>query len=182
MSKVSLMFLRCLVLGPLLLDSSFVLADQLSLTSASIQDGKIERAHACRQQGGKDISPQLSIKSIPTEAKFLAVVSDDPDAVRPAGKVWVHWNLFNIPKKSDELDIAAGGTSDGDPGRTSGGVKGYEGMCPPDGIHTYRFAVFALSEKIELGGFFGPSAMTIESFESKYRQLVLAKAVISGKF
>jgi Raf kinase inhibitor-like YbhB/YbcL family protein len=182
MSNFLHVFTRFLAIGLLVLASSLVFADQLSLASASIQDGKIERAHACRQQGGKDLSLQLSIKNIPKEAKFLAVVSDDPDAVRPAGRVWVHWNLFNIPKKSDELEIAAGEKIDGDAGRTTGGYKGYEGMCPPDGVHTYRFAVFALGEKIELGGFFGPSAMTIDSFESKYKQLVLAKAVISGKF
>lgn len=153
----------------------------MSVSSASIVDGRIGRVHACASQGGSDRPLQLSVKDVPSEARYIAVVGDDPDAVRPAGKVWVHWNLFNIPASSN-MTIAPGEMPGGEAGRTSGNAKGYEGMCPPDGTHTYRFAVFALKDKIEAGGFFGPSPLTIDEFESKYGGQILAKDIITGKF
>jgi Raf kinase inhibitor-like YbhB/YbcL family protein len=170
------------VAGMLLIFHTHAFSSELSISSESIKDGKIEKIHACGRQGGRDMPLQLSIKGIPGEAKYLAIVSDDPDAVRPAGRVWVHWNIFNVPVKGDGLDIAAGEKLEGDLGRTSGNSKGYEGMCPPDGVHTYRFAVFALSGKIELGGFFGPNAMTIDAFEGKYKASIVRKGIITGKF
>jgi len=155
--------------------------NSMQLSSTSIVDGKIRQEHACRSNGGKDVSVQLSVKDIPSEAKYLTIVMDDPDAVPVAGKTWVHWNLFNVPVSGD-LNIRAGVPPEGDKGRATGGSKGYEGMCPPNGIHTYRFAVFATKEKIEVGGFIGPTAMTIESFETKFAPSVVSKARILGKF
>ena len=170
------------VTGAILMCYTHAFGSELSISSESIKEGKIEKVHACGRQGGRDIPLQLSIKGIPVESKYLAIISDDPDAVRPAGRVWVHWNVFNVPVKGDSLDIAAGEKLEGDVGRTTGNSKGYEGMCPPDGVHTYRFAVFALSGKIELGGFFGPSAMTIDAFEGKHKDLILRKGIVFGKF
>lgn len=176
---------RKVLIGALALSISFgVLAQAPSLRvkSNSIVDGKIQKVHACYKQGGKDQSPHIEITGIPPNSRFLAIIMDDPDAVKPAGKVWVHWNLFNIPNTDPDRVFEAGIGIDGDAGRSSGGSKGYEGMCPPDGVHTYRFAVFALSNRVELGGFFGPSAMTIEDFEKKFSSLVLGKGLIEGSF
>lgn len=153
----------------------------IELTSASITDGRIAQEHSCPAKGGSGKSLQLTVRGLPAGTKYIGIVADDPDAVRPAGKVWVHWNLFNVPA-AGELTVPAGQPPAGDAGRTSGNAKGYEGMCPPDGEHTYRFAVFAYKEKLELGGFFGPAPMTIDAFESKYRDRILGKALITGKF
>lgn len=154
---------------------------QMQLSSSSIVDGKILKQHACGSHGGKDESVQLSISNLPAEAKFVSIVMDDPDAQPVAGKTWVHWNVFNMPV-TDRLDIPANSTPAAEIGRASGGTKGYEGMCPPNGTHTYRFAVFATKEKVKADGFFGPTATTIESFESKYGSAIVSKAQISGKF
>ena len=69
----------------------------MELSSSSIVGGQIQQPHACRGKGGTDQPLQLTIRGLPADAKFIAIVSDDPDAVKPAGKVWVHWNVFNVP-------------------------------------------------------------------------------------
>ena len=170
-----------IALGAFLVAPGVFSQDAMQLSSSSIVEGKILKEHACASHGGRDVSVQLSVKGIPADAKFLSIVMDDPDAVPVAGKTWVHWNLFNIAA-SGLANIDAGAAPAGDAGRASGGSKTYEGMCPPNGTHTYRFAVFATKEKVDVGGFFGPSAMTIDYFSSKFGALVVGKAQISGQF
>lgn len=153
----------------------------LQLSSTSIVDGRIARQHACAMQGGQDQSLQLTVTQVPAEAHFLSIVVDDPDAVAVAGKIWVHWNLLNVTVTGD-MAIATGAAPAGDVVRSTGGAKGYEGMCPPNGTHNYRIAAFATRDKLALGGFFGPSAMTIEDFERKYGAQVLAKGMLQGQF
>lgn len=152
----------------------------MELSSSSIVAGRIAQVHACRAKGGSDKSLQLSIRDIPGEGRYLAFVGDDPDAMKPAGKVWVHWNVFNVPAAGPQVEIAAGQSLSGEVGRTSGHAKsGYEGPCPPDGVHTYRFAVFALRDKVKIDT---QAEWTIEAFEAKYGSQVVAKAVITGQF
>jgi len=153
----------------------------LEITSESVVDGRIQKIHACTSKGGKDQSVQLSILQIPPDAKFLSIIVDDPDAIPVAGKNWVHWNLFNIPAQ-ERLDITVGKPPVGDPGRSSGGSKTYEGMCPPNGTHKYRFAAYVTAEKLDVGGFFGPTAMHMETFESKFKKSILGKGVLTGEF
>jgi hypothetical protein len=150
----------------------------MQLSSSSIANGRIAQPHACRGKGGTDQPLQLSVHGLPADAKYIAIVGDDPDAVKPAGKVWVHWNVFNVPA-SGNLDIAAGQQPSGVVGTTSGGGRGYEGMCPPDGVHTYRFAVFAFKDEVQVDA---RTAWTIDAFEQKYGAQAVAKAQISGKF
>jgi Raf kinase inhibitor-like YbhB/YbcL family protein len=150
----------------------------MELSSSSIVGGQIQKPHACRAKGGMDQPVQLNIRDLPADARFVSIVADDPDAVRPAGKVWVHWNVFNLPAQG-AVTIAAGQKLSGDIGQTSGGGRGYEGMCPPDGVHTYRFAVFASRDKLQVDT---RTPLTIDEFEGKYGSQVLAKAQIAGKF
>jgi Raf kinase inhibitor-like YbhB/YbcL family protein len=150
----------------------------MELSSSSIVGGQIQKPHACRGKGGTDQSLQLTVRGLPAEAKYISIVGDDPDAMKPAGKVWVHWNVFDIPAQG-EIAIAAGQQLPGETGQTTGGARGYEGMCPPDGVHTYRFAVFASREKL---GVDTRTPWTIDRFESTYGRQVLAKAQVTGRF
>ena len=43
---------------------------------------------------GEGVSPPLEINGIPTEAKSLVLIMDDPDT--PV-EVWDHWIMWNIP-------------------------------------------------------------------------------------
>lgn len=151
----------------------------MQLSSSSIVSGKIQQPHACRAKGGNDQTPHLDIREIPSEGRYIAIVADDPDAVKPAGQVWVHWNVFNVPAAGRHMEIPAAQPPAGEVGLTSGRSRGYEGMCPPDGVHTYRFAVFALQDrvKIDIG-----APWTIDAFEAQYGNQIVDKAVITGKF
>ena len=66
---------------------------QIEVNSSDVVDGKIVKDSACRKKGGKDQSPQISITNIPSGTKSISIIMDDPDAIKPAGKIWVHWNI-----------------------------------------------------------------------------------------
>lgn len=152
----------------------------MQVSSSGIAAGRIAQEHACRSKGGSDRSPHLDIREIPSEGHYLAIVADDPDAVKPAGKVWVHWNVFNVPVAGRHTEFAAGQPLSGEAGTTSGGAQGgYEGPCPPDGVHTYRIAVFALPDKLKIDT---GAEWTIDAFEAKYGSQIVDKAVITGQF
>jgi Raf kinase inhibitor-like YbhB/YbcL family protein len=152
--------------------------ETMALRSSSIVDGKIAKVHACPDMGGKDRSVHLQIDGLPAGTRFVTIVVDDPDALQPAGKVWVHWNVFNIAVDGSSLTIPAGQPPKGDTGRSSGDMQGFEGMCPPNGTHTYRFAAFATAEK------WTPPAktLTIEATEAALGPKALGKALLTGKF
>lgn len=150
----------------------------LQLSSTSLVNGVIRKVHACPDMGGKDQPLQLTISNIPSDAAYLSIVADDPDALAPAGKVWVHWNVFNVPTHGKSaISIAAGEKLQGELGKTSDGMRGYEGMCPPKGTHTYRFAVFASAVKLKPS-----SPATVEGFETQHSASIVSKQVLLGTF
>lgn len=172
-------FVIALVLGFLLPGMAWA-QDGLGVTSASIVDGKLGKPHACSRHGGRNVSPEISVTGLPDGTTHLAIVMDDPDAMAPAGKVWVHWNVVNIP--ASQTAFPAGQKPPGKELHHSGGGTSYAGMCPPDGVHEYRIAVFALNGEIDAGGFFGPSELTIERFADKYAGKILARGMVTGRF
>ena len=64
---------------------------------------------------------------------------DDPDAMEPAGKVWVHWVAWNIDPTTDRIRKSVD-----DRGDDRFGEVGYGGPAPPDKRHTYVFKLYAL--------------------------------------
>lgn len=108
--------------------------------------GDIPALYTCQ---GANISPPLSWSKIPSEAKSLALIVDDPDAPDPAAptRVFVHWVLYNLPTTSTGLPEAV--ASDSLPAGTLEGMgdygkTGYRGPCPPIGTHRYFFKLYAL--------------------------------------
>lgn len=121
----------------------------LGLTSPAFEDGgEIPRKYGF---DGENLNPPLSISGVPEGASSLVLVMDDPDAVEPAGKVWLHWLVWNIPPSRTEIpegwdpDEAVQGTNDFD-------ERGYGGPAPPDEAHTYRFKLFAVGRILDLPG------------------------------
>jgi hypothetical protein len=117
----------------------------MRLTStAFVHQGAIPALYTCE---GKDLSPPLAWSGVPSGARSLALIVDDPDAPDPAAPkmTWVHWVLYNLPASS-------GGLSEGTktlPEGTKEGVNdwkrtGYGGPCPPIGRHRYFHKLYAL--------------------------------------
>jgi Raf kinase inhibitor-like YbhB/YbcL family protein len=93
---------------------------------------------------GANINPALEIKSVPANAKSLALILDDPDA-----SGWSHWILWNIdPKTTNILEnyAPAGAVS----GLNDFGANNYGGPCPPSGSHRYEFTLYALDTVLNL--------------------------------
>lgn len=116
--------------------------------SSSAFDGNSEMPaiHTC---DGNDISPPLSWSGVPSEAKSLALIVDDPDAPDPAApqRVWTHWVLYNIPP--DASGLPQGASTENLPQGTREGLNdwkrtGYGGPCPPVGRHRYFHKLYAL--------------------------------------
>ncbi len=103
---------------------------------------------------GEDISPPVEIYGVMENAKSLAIILDDPDA--PFG-VFTHWIIWNIPPDTENIP-------EGIPkepivespiravqGKNDFGKFGYNGPCPPSGIHKYRFKLYVLDTTLSLG-------------------------------
>jgi len=119
----------------------------LRLTSPAFEDGgEIPPKYG---RDGEDVNPPLSVANVPSGAESLALAMDDPDAVEPAGMVWLHWLAWNISPSRTEIperwepDGAVVGTNDFD-------ERGYGGPAPPDGEHTYRFKLYAVGTTLDL--------------------------------
>jgi hypothetical protein len=115
----------------------------ISLTSTAFQaNGAIPAVHTC---DGGERSPPLAWSGVPSQAKSLALIVDDPDAPRGT---WVHWVLYNIPPSAGGLPEGAGsgaalpaGTMQG---RNDFKRTGFGGPCPPSGRHRYFHKLYAL--------------------------------------
>ena len=122
----------------------------IKITSPAFTEGNpIPQKYTC---DGEDISPPLSWRGIPAEAKSLALIVDDPDAPL---SVWVHWVMFDIGPTLNGLPAAvdkeASITGLGVQGVSDFGKIGYGGPCPPKNkSHRYFFRLYALDTRLNL--------------------------------
>jgi len=125
----------------------------IDVTSSAFGDG--ESIPTKYTGEGEDVSPPLSIGTVPEGTRSLALVVDDPDAPDPPFTHWLVWAILpetrSIPadlpaaRRLDALDGAIQGRNDFD-------ELGYRGPLPPsdDGPHRYRFTVTALGTTVDL--------------------------------
>lgn len=125
--------------------------------------GEIPERFSCE---GDNVSPPLTWSGVPSRARALAVVVDDPEA--PTG-TFTQWVLVGLgPRRTGlaEGERPAGSIT----GVASSGAAEYVGPCPPDGQrHHYRFTVYALRR---------PAAPTVTSI----RAAAIASGVLSAIF
>jgi len=115
----------------------------MKITSSAFHEGgNIPSKFTC---DGSDTSPPLQITGIPSGAKCLVLITDDPDA---PGGLFTHWLVWNIPPQTSS--IAEGSAPKGVQGANDFGKSGYRGPCPPPGTHRYSFKIFALDRELEL--------------------------------
>ncbi|HJV96290.1 MAG TPA: YbhB/YbcL family Raf kinase inhibitor-like protein [Albitalea sp.] len=116
---------------------------QLTSTAFAAMGG-IPRRHTCE---GKDLAPPLAWSGVPSAARSLVLIVDDPDAPDPAApkRTWVHWVLYDMAPAATGLPEGGQPLPEG----TREGVndwnrQGYGGPCPPIGTHRYFFKLYAL--------------------------------------
>ena len=129
---------------------------------------------------GDDKSPELIIEQIPADTVTLAVILDDLG--HPIQPGYNHWTAWNIPPVNTiPGDLPARAVVD-EPIHIEQGIAygkhRYRGPKPPfNWNHEYRFTVFALSSKLELGPNSNKTDL-LNAIEGK----VLAKGELFGKY
>ncbi len=121
----------------------------VKVSSVFEDGGFIPAKYTC---DGEDVNPPLRMSNLSENAKSLAIVVEDPDA---PGGVFTHWIAWNIPpvgeipegipkeaKLSEPLKIVQG--------KNDFGRIGYNGPCPPGGVHHYYFKVYVLDTELKL--------------------------------
>lgn len=142
--------------------------NNLIITSPSFFEGAdIPVKFSCR---GENISPAINIRSIPAEAKSLAIIVEDPDA--PHG-IFDHWVVWNLQPRNTIVE----NSKDGVQGKNGTGGTGYTGPCPPYGIHRYQFKVYALDSMLDL-----PVSTNKKNLMNAMKDHVIAGGELTGIF
>jgi len=150
----------------------------LKLTSSDFSDGG-EIPRECGYKNGNR-APRLKWNSwdaFPDGIRWptsFALIMDDPDAMEAVGKVWVHWVVWNIPTKQDQLPQ---GSADGAEGMTDFGEVGYGGPAPPDKRHTYVFKLYALDTGLDL-----PDKSTKADVEKAMEGHIIEQTQLTGTY
>jgi Raf kinase inhibitor-like YbhB/YbcL family protein len=148
----------------------------MEITSSSFNhEDMIPAKYTC---DGQNISPPLAWSGSPKETKSFALICDDPDA--PAG-TWVHWVIFDIPENVNSLpekvsrqeEIAGLGKN----GKNTSQHFGYDGPCPPSGIHRYYFKLYALDTMLNLN-----AGLSKEDLLKAIKGHILAEAQLMGRY
>jgi Raf kinase inhibitor-like YbhB/YbcL family protein len=143
-------------------------------SSAFKHNESIPKKYTCQ---GIDTNPPLTIEEIPSGAKSLALIMDDPDVPRQLRKdgMFVHWVVYNIDVKT--TTIPEGVPSLGTLGQNTGGMKRYMGPCPPDRQHRYFFKIYALDTQLKL-----QEGATKEELLKAMEGHILAQAELIGLY
>ena len=146
---------------------------EMNLTSSAFANsGTIPLKYTC---DGADVNPPLTISDVPEGTKSLVLIMDDPDAVVPAGKVWDHWMVWNIPPITRE--IPEGKEPKGVHGKGTSNNLQYKGPCPPDRVHRYFFKLYALNTGLSL-----PEGSTKAEVEAAMKGRIIARAELMGRY
>ena len=137
----------------------------MELTSNDFQEGnEIPKKFGYKHENKQ---PNVEFSSVPTETKTLAIIMDDPDAMKAVGKVWVHWLTYhNVADSNSKIE-----------GKTDFGEIGYGGPAPPDGRHTYIFKGYALDTSLNL-----TEGYSKQELEDAMKGHIIAEAKLTGTF
>jgi Raf kinase inhibitor-like YbhB/YbcL family protein len=131
--------------GTLAIDRPETRSDQLLIVSSPAfgHGGPIPGRYSAY---GANETPPLAWSALPSGARSLALIVEDPDAPSPQPFVhWVVWNLAPAPGNIPQALPAAA------QGKNGAGSPGWHGPHPPDAkSHHYHFELFALDTKLNL--------------------------------
>ena len=137
----------------------------MELTSSDFQEGNEIPKKFGYKHGNNQ--PNIEFNLVPSEAKTLVIIMDDPDAMKAVGKVWVHWLTYHdVADSNSKIE-----------GKTDFGEIGYGGPAPPDGRHTYIFKGYALDTSLNL-----TEGYSKQELEHAMKGHILAEAQLTGTF
>ncbi len=143
---------------------------KMKVTSSAFQEGgNIPSKFTC---DGSDTSPPLQITGVPSEAKSLVLIADDPDA---PGGLFTHWLIWNITPRTNS--ISEGSAPKGVHGTNDFGKPDYKGPCPPPGTHRYSFKIYALDRELDLRG-----GAKRSQLDAAMKGHVVAQGVLVGRY
>jgi len=146
-------------------------ASEMKISSLSFQNGGSIPTKFSHEGG--NANPPLKIEGVPTHAKSLALIVEDPDA---PGGLFTHWLVWNIDPKT--ASVAEHGVPKGSTEGTNGfGEGGYGGPQPPSGTHRYYFKIFALDRMLIL-----PNGAKRSDLEKAMKGHVIAQAELMGRY
>ena len=137
----------------------------MELISSDFQEGnEIPKKFGYKHENEQ---PNVEFSSVPSDAKTLAIIMDDPDAMKAVGKIWVHWLTYHdVADSNSKIE-----------GKTDFGEIGYGGPAPPDGRHTYIFKGYALDTTLDL-----KEGYSKQELEDAMKDHILAEAKLAGTF
>ncbi len=132
---------------------------------------------------GENFSPALTWSNVPSGARSIVIMMEDPDAATP--KPFVHWTLYDLPAGAPQVHESVPAIPQlpslgkAKQGRNSRGTVGYTGPRPPKGdpAHHYHFQVFALDTMLNL-----PPAADAQAILDAMKGHVLAAGEVVGLF
>jgi hypothetical protein len=150
--------------------ASFAGGARMKITSSAFQQAaNIPSKFSC---DGPNTSPPLQISDVPTNAKSVVLIVDDPDA--PTG-LFTHWAVWNMSPQTST--IVEGSTPKGVHGTNDFGKSRYGGPCPPSGTHRYYFKVFALDRELDI-----PVGAKRHQLDAAMKGHVIAQGELMGRY
>jgi Raf kinase inhibitor-like YbhB/YbcL family protein len=139
-------------------------------SSAFPEGGTIPERYTC---AGEGLSPELGWSHVPTNARELTLVVEDPDA---GG--FIHWTLLGLSPRSLGVgvnEVPAGAVET----QNSAGKRGWTPPCPPkgDSPHRYVFAVYSTDAPLALGADASPGDV-----RQALADHAIARGTLTGRF
>ena len=142
----------------------------MRISSTAFGDGGTIPDQYSKDAGNQ--KPPLQIDDVPSDAKSLALIVDDPDA--PHG-TFTHWLAYNISPATREIGGDTSVTMQ--QACNDFGHNEYGGPRVPSGEHRYVFKLYALDDSVEM-----PRGATRLDMEEAILGHVIAEAEFMGRF
>ena len=145
----------------------------LELTSPAFKEGEaIPQQYTCR---GDNVSLPLNITGVPEQAKSLALIMHDPDAVNGDFLHWLMWDIAPATTSIGANSVPVGAIQ----GPNGSGDAGYTGPCPPagTGTHHYIFELYALDSTLSLD-----AKSDRDKLQDSMKDHILGQTTLTGLF
>nr|AIF16230.1 PEBP family protein [uncultured marine thaumarchaeote KM3_73_B11] len=152
---------------------------EFSITCSDFDEGaEIPKKFGYKHGNERPALTLTASKELKAKMKSMAIIMDDPDAMKAVGKVWVHYLRSTEYIQNQEVGTIYYDENENDVmGLNDFGELGYGGPAPPDGQHTYVFKAYALDTVLDL-----KEGFSKQELEDAMKGHILAEAKLTGTF